>query len=200
MSIEKAEIKRLTVQDLGKKFETRIEAAKAEFHRLEGAKAGLSHDVLAGIESVKSYWTKDLHDTKISPEIAEAVFKALDQCSGCVRNLITQADFRMQVENGKVQGLEQASKECENIFVEEGRKIATWQEALDKDVVAPEDAGRPPMRTIGEHPGLSIAQQRKEEVAEAPIVMMPEKILPEKIPSKKKPGRKSKTTSAKLFE
>ena len=56
------------------------------------------------------------------------------------------------------------------------------------------------MRTIGEHPGLSIAQQRKEEVAEAPIVMMPEKILPEKIPSKKKPGRKSKTTSAKLFE
>ena len=164
MNIQKSEIKSLTAQDLGRRIEDKIEATKAEFHRLEGVKAGLQNDVLPGIESVKSYWTKDLHESKVTPEIAQAVFKALDQCAGCVRNLIDRSEVRMQIENGKIQGFQLSQGECESVFQEEVRKLKALSEALEQGKIEVED-NRPPVRAAGEHPGPSIAQMRREEEA-----------------------------------
>jgi hypothetical protein len=213
MIVKTSEIKRYVVQDLGKKFEARIEASKAEYHRLEGVCAVLKEEMFKGIESVKTYWTKELHDAAISPEVAKAVFAALDQCGGCARNLIESAAFRMQIENGKVQGLELASADCEAVFKEETKKITAIQEAIEKGTVDPEDAGRPPLRVVGMHPGPGIANQRRAEeetqAAETSPTATPPAETPPTVQAEassddpaKKPtgGKKAKPTSAKLFE
>jgi len=212
MSIEKAEIKRLTAQTLGKKMDQKVEAAKAEFHRFEGAKGAMSNNVIAGLVSVKAVWKKNLEDEQVTKEEADLAMRVVSQCEGVVRNLIEKAAADLLVHQGKLQGLELGVQECERLFNEEGAKAQALLKALEEgnaeiEGEAPE-GDRPNLRVVGTRPGPSVAQQRKAESQDKATEPEPPPPKPEppenqvrkegEQPPKPK-GRKKSDQNPKLF-
>ena len=166
MTIEKANIKKLLVQDIGKNIDNKLGATKVEINRLEGASSAL-HQAQQKLEQHKSYWQQDFKDKAISQEEVTLALKVIDQCQGILRNLNEAAKANKLIKEGEHRGLTVSNDVCEKIFNEENNKI----EAMAQSLVAPEktedkkDGKRPKARATGVRPGKSEAQKRKVEEA-----------------------------------
>jgi hypothetical protein len=164
--IELAEMKMKTVQEVGRRLDEKQESAKVEVYRNEGARGVLTSNVLPGMEGVKSYWRKELDKEVLTPEVATLIFKAIDQCEGCVRNLIELSQAAIIRKQGEIEAYKMSIDMCEKTFAVENAKVKGLMEAMERGDVQGDTqgpAGRPPLRVVGLHPGGSIAAQRRAE-------------------------------------
>lgn len=169
--VELAEMKMKTVQEVGRRLDEKYESAKIEVHRNEGARGVLASNVLPGMESVKSVWKKELDNEVITPEVATLIFKAIDQCEGCVRNLIELSQAAIIKKQGEIDAYKMSIDMCEKTFAMENAKVKGLLEAMERGSAQEEPtppAGRPSLRVVGMHPGGSIAAQRRAEGEAAP--------------------------------
>jgi len=191
-----------------------VASARAEFHRLEGAKGALANNVIAGLVSVKAVWKKNLEDDQITKEEADLAMRVVSQCEGVIRNLVEKASADILVHQGKLQGLELGVQECERLFNEEGAKAQALLKALEDgnaEIEGEAQPGeRPNLRVIGTRPGPGIAQQRKaqeqnkdpgqEETPPPPKPEPPEnRVVKEGEQPSKRKGRKKANPNPQLF-
>jgi hypothetical protein len=164
--IELTEMKMKTVQEVGRRLDDKLTAATVEVHRNEGARGVMLGNVIPGLESVKSVWRKDLENEVITPDVAALVFKAIDQCEGCVRNLAEKAQASIISKQGEIAAYRMSVDLCEKTFALESAKVKGILTALERGDEPPEpetSAARPTLRVVGLHPGGSIAAQRRAE-------------------------------------
>jgi hypothetical protein len=156
--LDKVAVKRLTVQNLGKRIDERLEVVKNEAAKLEGLKSFLQAGGLLfkGLDGIKSHWKRDLEAHTIEKEQADAAIKAIDQCLGIVRNLYEKANVDFLVKQGEVRAYTADLDLCDAVFQEEGKKA----EAAVRAAEVPQGEKRS-ARPIGVRPGQSEAQKRK---------------------------------------
>jgi len=179
MTIEKAELKRLTVQNVAKRVEALKNKSTGEVDRCAGASQALK-EATRGVESVKAKWKRDLQDEKISPAMHSAVVEATEECLGSLRNLMLKYETAKQQIIGEVRMADRAIDVCQRIFDEEEAKIKAIESGEELDA-----------RPVGQHPGSGIASQRKAEES------IPPKPVPPKNTIKAEGGKTAKSKVVK---
>ena len=165
MSIEKAELKRLTVQEVAKRVESLKRKSSADVESCGGGIDALN-EAAKGVLSVRSKWKRALTEETITPKTHETIVEVTEECLGCIRNLIIKYENIKQQVIGEIRMADKSISVCQRIFDEEESKIIALESGEEIDA-----------RQIGSRPSQSIAAQRKQE---------------EKQPIKKKIVRKKK--------
>lgn len=159
MSAEKAEVKMATAHAIGVQHDDRLEAAKAEVHRFEGA-SGAMKQAGENLNNLIAQFQKEVDEGKLD-EHGDSVLKVASLVTQWLRRAVgtTVALGDIATDNklkcmGKVEALEQAVADVMRVFKDERAKA----DALK--------AGKTelPMRRIpGAHPGKGTAAARKAE-------------------------------------
>lgn len=160
MTVERIELRREVLQDVGRNLEKSEDTAKAVFQRAIGAKAILHESVFPGLQSVVALWKKDEEAGKVDHDTLVLAVKVCEQCMGSVRNLMVVADANLLRAQGQAEGLSRALKQVETQFDVEGKRA----EAMLKMIEAAQNGEvieDPKMRPVGAHPGPGLAQKRK---------------------------------------
>jgi hypothetical protein len=177
MGIEKSELKKAILQDMGIKADDRLDALTAELHRTEGgakalttAAGGLENDVFARLR-------RDLDEGKIDTEAAKQVDRYLRTCVNMLQHLAKRSKVQVPVMQGRVDEAREAvhriKKDCD---AEEAKILAvrlaeaagevTVTEEGDREVVSSGEKG-PSRRPVGVRPtGTLKAQRAAEETSE----------------------------------
>ncbi len=132
MTLEKAEIKRLTAQEIGLKIEKKKQAAEKDIFRLEGAITTL---VIAtkNLDSIIYHWKRLLETDppECSMEEAQAAIKAVDQCKMSLASLQEKQKATKIAKHGEISGIDSSLDVAEKLFEDEGRKFAAVVEAAN---------------------------------------------------------------------
>jgi hypothetical protein len=173
MGIEKSELKKAILTDMGIKADDRLDSLTAELHRTEGAakalktaSEGMERDVFARLR-------RDLDEGKIEPEHAKQVDRYIHTCLNMLRHLAQQSGKLVPVMRGRREEAEEAVKRIKRDVDEEEAKIravelaeaaGTVQRGEDgePETVSPASRG-PQRRPVGVRPGGSLKAQRAAE-------------------------------------
>jgi hypothetical protein len=174
--IDKAELKRAVIQEIGKELDKKREAAEQEVLRFDGSRSALNQ-VASKITEHASYWQKDFDDNKCTKEELDAALKAIDQCAGIARNLSDSAITSKLIKQGELAAFDKSSGVCEKLFEAEGQRAQAFLAAMERGEITSDgiptdkavagEGGRPPLRMVGQHPGSNVAQMRKQQEAGA---------------------------------
>ena len=162
MSLEKAELKMLMLQDLGNKFDDVLEEMGRDQCRTEGASKALSQaaTVIAQLATlVDDDLDKERYDietaTRIKQYISRATTQVSDMASAMTRNKLVAQGRR----EGIAQVVQMTKKEYDR---EEAKKKAIEKASEDPSLIAQDGLSR---RLTGVHPGPTIKQRRLADSA-----------------------------------
>ncbi len=167
MTLEKAEIKRLTAQEIGLKIEKKKQAAEKDIFRLEGAITTLMI-ATKNLDAIIHYWKRllDADPPECSMEEAQAAIKAVDQCKMSLVSLQDKQKATKIAKHGEISGIDSSLDVAEKLFEDEGRKFAAVTEAINpnwKPELPKGGKPRPEFRATGVRPKESIAATRRAE-------------------------------------
>jgi outer membrane biosynthesis protein TonB len=175
MGVEKAELKKAVLEDMGVKADDRLDALTAELYRTDGgAKAlksageGLGRDVFARLR-------KELDEGKIDADQAKHVDRYINTCINFLTHLARRAAGQVPVMQGRVDEATEAVRRIKKDVDAEVAKIQAIQiaEAAGEiratgggghEVVSSPSRG-PQRRPVGVRPGGSLKAQRAAEGA-----------------------------------
>jgi len=179
MGVEKAELKKAILEDMGIKADDRLDALTAELYRTEGAAKSLK-TAAEGIErDVFARLRKELDEGKIDPEEAKHADRYIHTCLNFLSHLAKKTRVQVPIMKGR---MDEATYEVQRIKKEhdaEEAKIQAFRAAQaageiaedgdgGHETVSPPSRG-PSRRPTGVRPGGSLKAQRQAEGAsEAP--------------------------------
>lgn len=166
MSELKLEVRRQTAQDIGTRIEDRLEAARLEAARAEGANQ-MALQLQRQVEALHAHVDKDIDagvfaDLKEAQRVKDWITRAVVICGSGAQ---TAASGSL-LARGKLQALEEAVKIVASVQQEAVKRLALLQQAtLDED--GPPPAERDGPRVPGERPRESIRSRREREAQQA---------------------------------
>lgn len=185
MSIVKAELKKLILNDVGAHIEEMAESAAKESQAMAGGKTAL-RQVANKILSLQSVADQDLEDGKIADlEHLKVVKLYIDRAYQTALGAAQHLENREIAASGAVNFGSSVVKFVKKLFDQEDDKSTRLKEALSGEST---DGRRAP----GQHPGPSLAQIRKAEDAKSSGVQKTSEKGEEKPQPKKKASRKKK--------
>lgn len=161
MSIEKAEIKIGTVNQIGSKLDDMLEQSEAEMRRCEGAKGSLRQAAKA-ISDLTAHVNKDVDEGRLdfgeeTLKVAAEINRWIQRCSAVAENLAVKAEVAFLINQGKADGLRASVQVASQIKQQEEQKISARQNGSSEERVA------------GEHPSKMSAvadiQARRAEAS-----------------------------------
>lgn len=171
----KSEMQAAILHDFGVTVEDRLEAARSEMHRLDGAKQALAQ-AARKVEEHLVHVTKDIDEGKIDLQQAEREKRRILECSGILRNLAIGAEVGHHVSRGKMEALQGlvATLAQSVAMAHERAKILSAAELVTSEVSnaqvrepssMPAPSSAPMQRVVGSHPGPTLKQVRMSTVA-----------------------------------
>lgn len=152
MSLEKIKMKRDVYKEVGKELDQAIGLAKVDTLRLQGAKIVLTTNLPNILTKIVDAWNKDFEDEKIGKSAHETVTKLYTQIVKELKELSAKVEEDSSMLMSKIKAMEVVLNSMNAKFDEEGKKAESILAAKEEQVSG---------REIGEHPGPSLATERK---------------------------------------
>ena len=173
MSLDKAELKILILNELGCDFEDMCEVVRRETHQQEGAAVALrvAAKTILGLSAlVDDDLDKGRYELEEAGRIKSYIGRAATQCE----EMSKDARNKRMVSEGRTQGIAQV--------------VATLKKKMAAETVkadARKNADPSDSRALGTRPGLSVAQQRKAEELQAKAPPVKKKVARKRATRKK---------------
>jgi hypothetical protein len=168
-TIEKAEIKIFTANEIGADLEDMMEQAQKAEHMHEGAKIALA-DAYKKVNALADYLHKTIEDGELNlaeidtPEKIEGLVRRyIGRCAGVIENLGLMAQNAQLGAAGMVAAYKNAMKAPMKVMEAERKKIDAVKSVLDQATASggdPDVQLRAPPRPTGAHPGNPLADRR----------------------------------------
>jgi hypothetical protein len=143
MNPMKAEVKMLTVQDLGANMDDVLEGAQKEASKAEGGMEWLAK-AANGLKAISQKVDRDLDTGTIEMEVARYTKKMLGLASESLNSVALQAQSQKLAAVGKAAGIEQCVKMAKKIYDTEKLKLESAILQMEKDRAQAEEAGEEP--------------------------------------------------------
>ena len=201
-TVEKAEIKIITANNIGADIEDMLEQARKSEHMHEGGKLALA-DAAKKVNALTELFIRSVQEgeldlSKLAPEEIEGLVKRwINRCVGLLENLTLMSQNAQLSAAGMVAAYKNAMKAPMKIMEAERKKMEAIKEAIEEQERTgdPDLDGRTISRAMGQHPGDPLADRRKPNGSEPSDVTKtsPEEPIPADI-SKLSPARKELIT------
>jgi len=160
MSLDKAEIKKLTLNSVVSQVEDLLEGAQQNKAQLEGGKLAL-FQAAKNLQKLSEFADRELEEEKIKDlETLTIVKQYITRAVASVSSLARQYENREISVSGEADFGNKVVKLLKKLFDEEAAKAERISVA-QSEVLTVRD------RPVGARPGLSIAQQRRQEEQDA---------------------------------
>jgi len=169
MNIDKAELQKMLLNNMGADVEDRKDAAQKELNQYEGGISAL-RTAKTNIEQLHEHLKLDVREGRISGlidpvDVEKEVHKWINRAADIVENLALGSETRKLQTMGRVMALDDMvlihSKKIEEI----DRKLANYKKYLEsasENSEVSENSGIPRKRPDGVHPGNPIAERKKK--------------------------------------
>lgn len=201
-TIEKAEIKILTANNIGADIEDMLEQAKKAEHMHEGGKIALA-DAAKKVNALTELFVRSVKEGEIDlsknmePEQIEGLVKRwINRCVGLLENLMLVSQNAQLSSAGMVAAYKNAMKAPMKVMEAERKKMEAVKAAIEEQ----QKTGDPDLdirtiaRAVGEHPGDPLADRRKPNGASNGASEVHEEKPAEPDLSKLSPARKELVT------
>lgn len=163
MSIEKAEVKIGTANEIGNRLDDVLEGTTKDLYRLEGASVAYRQAVQA-VEVVSSFLDRDVNEGKVGLEEATLIKTYLEKARQNVQGQATQAEHNRVVQLGKVQAMQATVQIVKKFRDDEESKAKRLREAAEQ---LEAETGQPISRPVGMRPGSTLKERRLAEARAA---------------------------------
>lgn len=178
MSIEKAEVKVGTANEIGNRLDDVLEGTTKDLYRLEGAAVAYRQAVQA-VEVVSTVIDKDMDEGKVGLEEASLIKKYLERARQNVQGQSAQAEHNRVVQLGKVQAMQATVQIVKKFRDDEEAKANRLREAAEQLETDPDQSV---VRPVGLRPGATVKERRlaeaQRQVSEQSLVGPPEVGVP----------------------
>lgn len=165
MGVEKGEIKKGTLEEVGIKLDDMLESAQRQHYAHIGAKQALTQcakQISTLAKQVDGEIDAGEYDLQVATHVKKYIGRAQMAAEGAGR----QQGNQELVSSGKIEALQAAVKAIQKQHALEDAKIQALREA-EQAALSDVPLTQSERRVAGQHPGPSLAQQRKAETAEA---------------------------------
>jgi predicted Fe-S protein YdhL (DUF1289 family) len=159
-AVEMRELRLLILKTIGAKLNEGEEIAKKSVQHLIGGLEALSEGVKS-LDSVKTYWQKDVDDGKVSAEECKKALDIVTTCQGCLRSLHEKYLIMKMTRDGEHQGWKKSGDIIEAMHKEEKGRLENLLRSLESKDLTVEDKPKP--NAVGVNPGMSLAAQRRQQ-------------------------------------
>jgi len=178
MGIDKAELKKAILQDMGIKADDRLDALTAELYRTEGAAGSLKTAAEVIERDVFARLRSDLEGGQLDADQAKTVDRYIRTCIHSLQHLAQQSNVQVPIMKGRLDEATEQVKRIKEEFDSEEAKIqairiaeaaGTIQETEEGGHEAvPSDEKGPSRRPPGVRPSGSLKDRRAAEGALEP--------------------------------
>lgn len=173
-TVEKAEIKIITANNIGADIEDMLEQARKSEHMHEGGKLALA-DAVKKVNALTELFVRSVNEgeldlSKLAPEEIEGLVKRwINRCVGLLENLTLMSQNAQLSAAGMVAAYKNAMKAPMKIMEAERKKMEAIKEAIEEQERTgdPDLDGRTISRAMGQHPGDPLADRRKLKESES---------------------------------
>lgn len=165
--IEKCELRRKLLQELGIKVSQFEKDTKKNQVRWEAARSALAESIQY-LTKHKRWWDEAYDKEQCTELEKNAAYKAVEHCCGIIRNSIAKIQAEEQKSEGALEAYSKVLDMQEKAFEDEGKKgqqiIEYFKQLAEfKNAEETGEKALAPARPPGVHPGPSLAAQRHEE-------------------------------------
>lgn len=166
MGIEKAEIKKAAVHEVGVRVDDLLESAKREEVSVAAAKSAFLQGA-GKVQDLAKVIDAEEKEGKLSPVEYTIAKRTVDRAGGILRNLAVGAEVHLHQARGKMIACQQMLDSIKKMHTLEEAKIKALQQPPDT-VIADDGAAGTARRVSGKHPGDSIKKRRRANLRSVP--------------------------------
>lgn len=162
MSVDKSEIKKGTLNEVGARLDDMLEGAQRQRNANNGAKQAL-FQCAKQIGNLSKVAEKEAEETQLDLDILGLIKKYIGRAQMAADGLARQQENQELISAGKVEALTKAVQMVKKQWEVEDTKIQPPEPISQREI--PTGSRQP-----GQHPGPSIAQQRRLELLQGGVV------------------------------
>jgi len=168
MSVEKSEIKKLVIGELGATVEDQLEVAKREVDQSHGAHIGLLQ-VIKKVEELGKHVDRDMDEGKYNDldgplAVATVIKLYLQRAVGVIGNMSKVYENRHLMATGRVSAFGDSVKLFKKLQVIEENKVENIRAVMEKSRSDGSNGEDKERRVTGIRPNMTIKQRRQVEV------------------------------------